>query len=72
MNLLAGVACEARVVDLEAEGVEVLCDELGRRLLPVETEGESLDSTEEEEGVKGRKTVSDRVDGEGDSLENRG
>lgn len=72
MNFLARVSSESRVVDLEAEGVKVLCDELGRRLLAVETECEGLDSAEEKKGVERGETVSDRVDGEGDSLECRG
>lgn len=68
VDLFARVACEARVVDFEAEGVEILCDEDRRRLLAVEAEGEGLDSAEEEEGVKGRETVSDGVDCKVDSL----
>lgn len=38
MNLLARVARESRIVDSEAELVEVVGDKVGRRLLTVEAE----------------------------------
>jgi hypothetical protein len=68
MDLLAGVTRKTRVVDFEPEIVEVLGDEVGGRLLLVETEGEGLDSAKEEEGVEGGESVADGVDGEGDAL----
>lgn len=71
MNLLAWVTGQTGVVDLEAEVVEVFGDEVGGRLLLVETKGEGLDSAKEEEGVEGRESVADRVDGEGDALYQR-
>lgn len=68
MDGLARVPCESGVVDLEAKLVEIFCDDLGGRLLAVESKREGLDTAEEEEGVKRREAVSNRVDREGDPL----
>lgn len=68
MDLFAGVTGETRVVDLEAEVMEVLGDEVGGGLLLVEAKGEGLDSAKEEERVEGGEAVADGVDGEGDAL----
>lgn len=59
---------ESRVVDFEPEVVEVVCDQDRVRLLFVDTEGESLDSSEEEERVERREGVPDRVDRELNAL----
>ena len=68
MDLLAGVTGEAGVVDLETEIGEVVGDEDGVGLLLVDTEGESLDTSKEEERVERRESVTDRVDRECDTL----
>ena len=68
MDGLARVTGQTRVVDLEAELVEVRGHDVARGLLAVETERKRLDAAEEEERVEGRETVSDRVDRERDAL----
>lgn len=69
VDRLARVAGQPWVVDLEAELVQVSGDDMACCLLAVEAEREGLDAAEEEEGVEGREAVSDRVDGESDSLQ---
>ena len=53
MEGVGGVGCEARVVDLEAEGGEVLSYYEGVLLLAVHSDGKGFDPAHEEEGVEG-------------------
>jgi hypothetical protein len=68
VDLLSRETRETRVVDLETKVVEELGETLTVRLLFVNAEREGFHTAEEEEGVERGEGVSDRVDGEGDSL----
>ena len=69
MNCFSRVTRKTWVVDFETESVQIVGDENGVCLLFVDAERESFDTSKEEERIKGRKGVSDRVDRESDTLQ---
>ena len=68
MDVLAGMIRQTGIVSDEAKLREHLRYEHSRGLLPVHANGQRLRTPEEEERVKRRQPISDRVDHERDLL----